>query len=75
MIAQFCIGLFGLTALAMTMFGNERARRWSPIVGMCGQPFWIYFSVTSSAWGVLVLSAAYALVYGSAIWVHWGWKR
>ena len=51
---------------------NERARRWAPLVGLCGQPFWIAFAVQSSAWGLLALSLAYSAVYVRGAWVQWG---
>lgn len=68
---QFALAIFGLSALAMAMSHNARARRWAPLVGLCGQPFWVAFAVQSSAWGLLALSLAYSAVYARGAWVQW----
>lgn len=64
MIVQFCLGLFGLAALALALRGGAAAR-WAPFVGLVGQPFWIWFALTArpAAWGLLVLALAYTVVY------------
>ena len=60
-----------LYLLYMATGHNARARRWAPIVGLCGQPFWLVFAVQSSAWGLLALSLAYSAVYVRGAWVQW----
>lgn len=71
MITQVLLAFFGLTALWMATGHNLHARRWAPIVGLCGQPFWIAFALTVDAWGLLVLALAYTAVYLRAAWVQW----
>lgn len=68
---QLALAFFGLSALWMATGRNERARRWAPLVGLCGQPFWIAFAVQASAWGLLALSLAYSAVYVRGAWVQW----
>lgn len=68
---QLALAFFGLSALWMATGRNERARRWAPLVGLCGQPFWIVFAVQASAWGLLALSLAYSAVYVRGAWVQW----
>lgn len=68
---QLALAFFGLTAMFMAMGHNPRARRWAPIVGLCGQPFWITFALQSSAWGLLALSLAYSAVYVRGVWLQW----
>lgn len=53
------------------MIQLARAHRWAPLVGLCGQPFWITFALQSSAWGLLALSLAYSAVYVRGAWVQW----
>ena len=72
---QLALAVFGLTALFMAMGHNDRARRWAPIVGLCGQPFWIWFAIGVQAWGLLVLSLAYTAVYLRGAWVLWTWEH
>ena len=68
---QLALAFFGLVALYMATGPNTRARRWAPLVGLCGQPFWIIFAVQSAAWGLLALSLAYSAVYVRGALVQW----
>ena len=68
---QLALAAFGLTALFMAMGHNARARRWAPLVGLCGQPFWVAFAIEADAWGLLALSTAYSIVYAHGAWVQW----
>lgn len=68
---QFALAVFGLSALYMATGHNARARRWAPVVGLCGQPFWILFAWQSAAWGLMALSLAYTAVYARGAWLQW----
>lgn len=68
---QLMLAVFGLTALWLAMGRSERGRRWSPIIGLAGQPFWLWFAVSVQAWGLLALSLAYTAVYVRGAWVQW----
>lgn len=71
MLIQFALAAFGLAALWMATGQNAAARRWAPLVGLAGQPFWLLFAWRSEAWGLLVLSLAYSVVYARGAWVQW----
>lgn len=69
---QLALAVFGLSALYLaTCTRSQTGRRWAPIVGLCGQPFWIWFAIGVQAWGLLVLSLAYTAVYLRGAWVQW----
>jgi hypothetical protein len=70
-VIQLALAFFGLSAMWMALGRSARARRWAPIVGLCGQPFWMVFAVQAEAWGLLVLSFAYSAVYVRGAWVQW----
>lgn len=70
-MTQLALAVFGLSALWMAMGHNPVARRWAPVVGLCGQPFWLVFAMSVEAWGLLVLSLAYTAVYVRGVWVQW----
>lgn len=70
-MVQLALAVFGLTALWMATGHSAGARRWAPIVGLCGQPFWLWFAVSVQAWGLLALSLAYTAVYLRGAWVQW----
>jgi hypothetical protein len=70
-VIQLALAVFGLAALYMATGTNARARRWAPVVGLAGQPFWMLFAVQASAWGLLLLSFAYTAVYARGAWIQW----
>lgn len=71
MITQLILALCGLSALWMATGHNLRARRWAPVVGLFGQPAWLWFAWQSSAWGLFVLSLVYSAVYVRGALVQW----
>ena len=70
-MTQTLIALFGLTSLIFAMGNNRRLRKWAPVVGLAGQPFWAVFAVESGGWGLVLLVLAYTLVYLNAIRLQW----
>ena len=70
-MSQIVLAALGLAALWMATGRSERARRWSPIVGLLGQPAWLWFAYSVQAWGLFVLSLAYTAVYLRGAWVQW----
>ncbi len=71
---QLCIALFGLTSMYFAMGHNVTMRKYAPIIGLCGQPFWGYFAYQTKGWGLAMLVLAYSLVYINGIRVQWGGK-
>ena len=74
MLTQLALAFFGLTALWLAMGKSERGRRWAPVIGLCGQPAWLWFAISVNAWGLFVLSLAYTAVYMRGAWVQWAEK-
>jgi len=72
MLQQFGLAFFGLAAMWLATGHSARGVRWAPIIGLCGQPFWVWFAISASAWGLLVLSVAYTGVYARGVWLQWG---
>lgn len=72
MIVQLCIAIFGLSALWMAMGHNTRLRKWAPVLGLLGQPFWFMATVPSGNWGMVALCVAYTVVYVQGVRVQWG---
>lgn len=65
------------SALAMVLIARgERAcdgrqKRAGAVVGLVGQPFWLWHSWDSSAWGVLVLTVIFAGSYWTILRANW----
>lgn len=64
---QLFLALFGLSSVAFAMGSSPIRRRWAPMIGLLGQPFWAHFAYQSGGWGMGVLVAAYTVVYIRAI--------
>jgi len=69
---QFLMALFGLTSLYCAMSNQPRLRKWAPLIGLAGQPFWAWFAWQSSGWGLGLLVLAYTRVYIQGIRMQWG---
>ena len=53
------IGLTGGVAIWLTQQSNDKIKKWAPVFGLMGQPFWFYASYTGEQWGVFCLSFFY----------------
>ena len=71
-MTQLFIALFGLTAITLALGNNPRGRKWAPVIGLAGQPFWFMATVPTQQWGMVALCVAYTLVYLRSIWMNWG---
>ena len=71
---QLLIATFGLTSIYFAMGHNQTRRKYAPIIGLCGQPFWGYFAYQTQGWGLAALVVAYTLVYINGIRIHWSNK-
>lgn len=69
---QLLLALFGLTSIWLAMGRNVRGRKWAPVIGLFGQPFWFLFALDAGAWGLMALVAAYTVVYLRGILLQWG---
>lgn len=70
-LIQLALAVFGLSALAMALGKNPRLRKWAPIVGLLGQPFWLWFALRVDAWGLFAISLAYTGVYVFGVRTQW----
>lgn len=68
---QLFIAIFGLTSIYFAMGHNPKQRKWAPVIGLAGQPFWAYFAWQSNGWGLGALVLAYTAVYINGIRVQW----
>lgn len=68
-IIQFNVALLGLASIYCAMHTRAAVRRFAPILGLIGQPFWFYVTITAGQWGMVALCAAYTVVYVRTLWV------
>lgn len=70
-VLQACLALTTIASLGLALSLSPRLRRWSPIVGLIGQPFWIAYAIQANAWGLGITSAGYTAVLVIGLWLHW----
>ena len=65
--------IFTTEALAMylTQQSNKDLQKYSPIIGLLGEPFWIYTSYISEQWGILGLSIIYTYIWLLGYYNYW----
>lgn len=67
MIAQVGIAVFGVLAVWLAQEERVERRRWAPVFGLVGQPFWFWAAVAGEQWGVLVLCGLYTVSWARGL--------
>ena len=70
MLIQGIIFLTGCVALGM-LSQNKPWMRWGYIIGLIGQPFWLYTTIVSQQYGITAMAFVYAFLYGLGIYNYW----
>lgn len=71
-IDQLVIICTGVPAVAITQLGRPRLQRWAPVLGMLGQPAWIWASIHPTLQiGMFIVNTLYCAAWGRGIWTHW----
>lgn len=71
MIDQLIIMLTGIVAIWLLNDSREHVRRWGCIVGLIGQPAWLWATWTGQQWGMLVATIGFTLAYLRGLWALW----
>jgi hypothetical protein len=71
MIEQVAIACTGTVSIFLTQSKSEQARKYACLVGIAGQPFWIYATYQAAQWGILALTFLYTLAWSRGIYTHW----
>ena len=74
MTVQLGIMFFGLAAIALTQSSSSERRRWAPVFGLAGQPFWLYATFIDGQLGMFAVSCAYTVVWAMGMWKQWMWR-
>jgi hypothetical protein len=69
-IAQALIALTSLLAVWMVT-RNEPWSKWGYVVGLVGQPFWLYSTLVAGQFGMFLVSALYTWFWAQEIWNEW----
>lgn len=69
LISQIMLFISGGAIWFMTR--KEHWKRWGYIIGICGQPFWLYTSINSKQWGIIILTIFYTYSFAQGIYFYW----
>jgi hypothetical protein len=68
---QIIIALTGIFAILLMQDKRESVRKWAPVVGLLGQPFWLWATWHASMDGMFFVSVLYTLVWLKGLLNHW----
>lgn len=60
---QFLIAVTGVLSIVLATSASLAARRAGCVVGLAGQPFWVYTAITHQQDGILFLALVYTVVW------------
>lgn len=70
-MVQGVILLSGALAIWLTQLGSRRASRAACLIGLVGQPFWLYATWSAEQWGMFALSVFYTGAWLVGVWNYW----
>ncbi len=64
--------IFVTSASAIWLVSSKKHwRRWGYIIGLVGQPFWLYSTFVEKQWGIFLLALFYMYSWGQGVWNYW----
>jgi hypothetical protein len=71
LFVQCAIAVLGPLGIWMSQTKSERSRKWAVIVGLAGQPLWLYTAVYAHQWGNLVACSFYTVSWARGVYTYW----
>lgn len=68
---QIAIALLGVLAVWLSQARSTGVRRWACILGLLGQPLWLYASWKAGQWALFAVAVLLSLAWIRGLWVHW----
>ena len=70
-ISQVIIACTGMVAIYLTQQSNDNLKKYAPILGLVGQPFWYYTTLTNVQYGIFLLTLGYTYLWGMGLYNSW----
>lgn len=62
----------GIIAIYLTNLPEgHKYKKYAPIAGLTGQPFWFYVCWVTQQWGIFALTAVYSYCWAKGFWNYW----
>ena len=71
MIIQVALFFTGFIAIAITQQSNDKIKKYAPIFGLLGQPFWLYTALDNGQYGIFALTLGYTYLWGLGFYNSW----
>ncbi len=71
MLEQIAIAVFGVAAVWLSQSEELRQRRWAPVLGLLGQPFWFIATIKGQQWGMVAICVLYSWAWGRGLYNNW----
>lgn len=68
---QIAITLTGVVAIWLSLCKTDRVRRWGPVFGLCGQPFWFALFIHDKRWLMLSICCLYTFTWARGLYNFW----
>lgn len=78
---QAFIALTGAIAFLLVVRTQLGQAKWGYLLGLAGQPAWLYATFTTGQFGMFAVSLVWTWVWGQGVWEYWlekpvkGWAR
>ena len=69
--SQLIIAVTGMVAIYLTQQSNEGIKKYAPILGLAGQPFWYCTTLLNEQYGIFVLTLGYTYLWGLGFYNNW----
>lgn len=70
-MVQFLIAVLTIPALFLVAQRNPNKQRWGFLIGLIGQPFWLWSTFSSDAYGMFVVSVFCTWSWLVGVWNFW----
>lgn len=68
---QIAVALLAVLAVWLSQARSRGWRRWACIVGLLGQPLWLYAGWKAGQWEFFAFAVLLSLAWLKGLWVHW----
>lgn len=67
-ISQVFVALLGFGAIWLATSKDEKSRKRASLLGLAGQPFWIYTALSTQTVGTFLITLGYTVIWARAVW-------
>jgi hypothetical protein len=70
-LEQIALAIFGVTATWLSQDKEPSKRKYAPLFGLIGQPFWFYTAYVNQQRGIFILCFFYTYSWWRGVRTYW----